>query len=136
MARYIAFDWGKARTGIAITDSAAIIASPLETVKTADLLGAVAKLAIAEPCAGFVVGVPGLFEDLQTDSSSGISDFISKLRKTYPSIPIFEVDESYTSSEAMGALHMGGMKKSKRREKGALDKVAAAIILQRFLESR
>ena len=136
MARYIAFDWGKARTGIAVTDSAAIIAYPLETVKTTDLFQAVAKLLISEPCAGFVVGVPGLFENLQTDSSQGIKDFISKLNSAHPTIPVFKVDESYSSSEAMGALHAGGVKKSKRRDKGALDKVAAAIILQRFLETR
>lgn len=136
MARYIAFDWGKARTGIAVTDSSAIIASPLETVKTDTLPQAVAKLASSEPCAGFVVGVPGLFEGLQTDSSSGISKFIAQLQKDYPTIPVHKVDESFTSSEAMGALHAGGMKKSKRREKGSLDKVAAAIILQRFLAER
>lgn len=135
MPRYIAFDWGKVRTGIAVTDSSAIIASPHSTVKTDVLMAEVKKLVEAEACAGFVVGVPGLFENLQTDSTSGINAFIAQLSKVYPAIEIHRVDESFTSSEAMGALHAGGMKKSKRREKGSLDKVAAAIILQRFLES-
>ena len=135
MARFIAFDWGKVRTGLAVTDSSAIIASPHSTVKTDVLFAEIKKLINAEPCAGFVVGVPGLFEDLETDSTRGINTFIEKLNKTYPSIEIHRVDESFTSSEAMGALHAGGMKKKKRREKGSLDKVAAAIILQRFLET-
>ena len=72
---------------------------------------------------------------LKTDSSEGIEKFISNLEKKYPSIPIHKVDESDTSSEALSALISGGMKKSKRKNKGVLDKVASAIILQRFLDS-
>lgn len=135
MARFIAFDWGKVRTGLAVTDSSAIIASPHSTVKTDVLFTEIRNLVNSEPCAGFIVGVPGLFEDLETDSTRGINTFIEKLKKTYPSIDIHRVDESFTSSEAMSALHAGGMRKKKRREKGSLDKVAAAIILQRFLET-
>ena len=60
MARYIAFDWGKARTGIAISDSSAIIASPHSTISTGELNSTVKKAYNEEPCAGFVVGVPGL----------------------------------------------------------------------------
>ena len=133
MARYIAFDWGKARTGIAVSDSAGIIATPHSTVATSHLNSTVSKLLSEEPCAGFVVGVPGLIVGSNTDSNQAINDFISYLERKYPSIEIHKVDESHTSSEAMNALVSGGMKKSKRREKGSLDKVAAALILQRFL---
>ena len=133
MARYIAFDWGKARTGIAVSDSAGIIATPHSTVATSHLNSTVSKLLSEEPCAGFVVGVPGLIVGSNTDSNQGINDFISYLERKYPSIEIHKVDESHTSSEAMNALVSGGMKKSKRREKGSLDKVAAALLLQRFL---
>ena len=133
MARYIAFDWGLRRTGIAVTDSSAIIASPLKTVDTRELKPEITKLIQAEPCAGLIVGVPGMFEDLKTDSSEGIEKFINFLEKSYPTLPLHKVDESDTSSEAMDAMIAGGMKKKKRREKGSLDKVAAAIILQRFL---
>ena len=71
----------------------------------------------------------------KTDSSDGIEKFISTLESKYPSIPVHKVDESGTSNEAMSALISGGMKKNKRKNKGVLDKVASAIILQRFLES-
>ena len=135
MARFIAFDWGLRRTGIAVTDSAAIIATPLETVKTDDLLDFASKLINSEACAGLIVGIPGLMIGKQTDSTEGIESFIAKLEENHPELTIHKVDESNTSSEAMNALHMGGMKKSQRREKGSLDKVAAAIILQRFLDS-
>jgi putative Holliday junction resolvase len=135
MARYIAFDWGLRLTGIAVTDSSAIVASPLKTVETKALFKEIDQIILAEPCRGIIVGVPGLIVGLKTDSSDGIEKFISHLQKKYPSIPIHQVDESDTSSEAMSALISGGMKKSKRKNKGVLDKVASAIILQRFLES-
>jgi len=135
MARYIAFDWGERRTGIAVTDSNAIIATPLETIDTDALKKSVHSLVNEEACAGLVVGVPGLIIGSTTNSTEGINEFIRFLEKAFPDLTIYKVDEGSTSSEAMSALISGGMKKKKRSEKGALDKVAAAIILQRFLES-
>ena len=134
MARYIAFDWGKARTGIAVSDSAGIIASPHSTVPTNDLHATVELLVNEEPCAGFVVGVPGLILGSTTDSNEGIDRFIAHLAVKHPDLPLHKIDEGHTCSQAMDALISGGMKKSRRREKGSLDKVAAALILQRFLQ--
>ena len=134
MARYIAFDWGKARTGIAVSDSSGIIASPHSTVATNDLNSTIDVLVNEEPCAGLVVGVPGFMLGTTTNSNEGIDKFISYLSSKYPSIPLHKVDEGHTSSQAMDAMITGGLKKSKRREKGSLDKVAAALILQRFLQ--
>ena len=136
MSRYIAFDWGATRTGIAVTDSNLIIATPLKTVETQGLHAEIARLMNDAPCGGFVVGVPGLMVGGHTDSSEGINQFILFLEKTYPSLKVHQVDEGDTSNEAMSAMISGGMNKKNRRQKGALDKVAAAIILQRFLESR
>lgn len=136
MSRYIAFDWGAKRTGIAVTDSNLIIATPLKTVETQGLHAEIARLMNDAPCGGFVVGVPGLMVGGHTDSSEGINQFILFLEKTYPSLKVHQVDEGDTSNEAMSAMISGGMNKKNRRQKGALDKVAAAIILQRFLESR
>ncbi len=134
MARYIAFDWGKVRTGIAVSDSSGIIASPHSTVAKNDLNATVNLIVNEEPCAGLVVGVPGLMLGKSTDSNEGINKFIAYLSSKYPSLPIHTVDESHTSSEAMDAMISGGMKKSRRRQKGSLDRVAAALILQRFLQ--
>ena len=134
MSRYIAFDWGAKRTGIAVTDSNSIIATPLKTVETQDLSTEIDRLINEEKCGGLVVGVPGLMVGKHTDSSQGISEFIIYLEKTYPSLTVYMVDEGDTSNEAMSAMISGGMKKKNRKEKGALDKISAAIILQRFLE--
>ena len=130
MARWIALDFGKARTGIAVTDDHAMIASPLETVASRAIWDRLPVLVEERPCAGFVLGDPGQL----TDSSAGIDDLEQRLRKKWPHLPVHRVDESFTSREAQASLIEGGMRKSKRREKGALDKVAAALILQRFLD--
>lgn len=130
MARWIALDFGHARTGIAVTDDAALIASPLETVASEGLWARLLELVAERPCAGLVLGDPGYL----TDSTSGIADLESKIRKQWPGLPLHRVDESFTSREARASLVEGGMPKSKRQQKGAMDKVAAALILQRFLE--
>ena len=136
MARFIAFDYGTQRIGIALTDSGAMIASPECTCSPAELPEILNRLVKTEACAGFVVGQPGLISGEQADSSAAIEAFAKTLRKRRPEVPVFFVDEDYSSREASAAMVMGGMRKSKRREKGNLDRVAAAIILQRFLDSR
>lgn len=135
MARYIAFDFGNRRIGIAVTDSGAMIAAPECTCSPKEWPGVVDALLRAEPCAGLVVGKPGLISGDSTHSSRDIETFAASLGKRYPDVPVHFVDEDYSSREASAAMVMGGMKKSKRREKGNIDKVAAAIILQRFLDS-
>jgi len=130
MARWIALDFGHARTGIAVTDDAALIASPLETVASDGLWARLRELVAERPCAGFVLGDPGQI----TNSSEGIAALEKKIRKQWPSLPLHRVDESFTSREARASMVAGGMRKKKREEKGALDKVAAALILQRFLD--
>tara|TARA_Y100000739_G_scaffold157246_1_gene135855 strand:+ start:1103 stop:1507 length:405 start_codon:yes stop_codon:yes gene_type:complete len=134
MARFIAFDWGKVRTGIAVSDKDGIIASPHSTVPTVNLYSIVEQLINEEPCKALVVGVPGLITGATTDSSDGISEFINHLNAKYPYLTVHQIDESETSSEALESMIAGGLKKSKRREKGEIDKVAAALILQRFLQ--
>ncbi|MDG2425489.1 MAG: Holliday junction resolvase RuvX [Flavobacteriales bacterium] len=136
MPRFIAFDFGRRRTGIAITDPDAIIASPHGTFAPDELWDEIARLTAAEATAGFVLGVPGLLSQTSADSSEDIAKFGRSLHGRYPDIPLHEVDEDYTSSEAATALVQSGMKKKKRQQKGALDRVAAALILQRFLTSR
>lgn len=136
MPRFIAFDYGKSRIGIAVTDSGALIASPECTCSPDECPEVVRKLVEAEPCAGFVIGKPGLITGTVADSSADIERFGRALQKQFPEMPLHFVDEDHTSREASLAMVQGGMRKSKRREKGNIDKVAAAIILQRFLDGR
>ena len=136
MARYIAFDYGTRRIGIAVTDSGAIVAAPECTCSPEDLPNVLKRLVEAEPCAGFVVGMPGLILRTTTDSTAPIRTFVDQLRKAHPHLPVELVDEDDTSREASLAMVQSGMRKSKRREKGQLDQIAATLILQRFLDRR
>jgi putative Holliday junction resolvase len=136
MARYIAFDYGTRRIGIAVTDSGAIVAAPECTCSPEDLPNVLKRLVEAEPCAGFVLGMPGLILGTTTDSTAPIRAFVDQLRKAHPDLPVELVDEDDTSREASLAMVQSGMRKSKRREKGQLDQIAATLILQRFLDRR
>lgn len=136
MARFIAFDYGSRRIGIAVTDSGALIASPEGTCSPEEIREVVQKLVSAEPCAGLVLGMPGLIAGTSAHSTHEIGEFAGRLKKWFPGVPVHLVDEDYTSREASLAMVQSGMRKSKRREKGQLDKVAAALILQRFLDTR
>jgi putative Holliday junction resolvase len=140
MPRYIGIDWGAVRTGLAATDRDCIIASPLKTVPTATLFDELTRLVAAEACAGFVVGMPGalVHASVGTDAHSrpGIEACVAELNRRFPSLPVHLVDEGFSSREARLSLVLGGMPKKRREEKGATDRVAAALILQRFLEGR
>lgn len=136
MARFIAFDYGARRVGIAVTDSGAMVAAPECTCSPQELPAVIKRLLDAEPCAGFVVGMPGLILGTHTDSTNAIRFFVSELQKQHPDIPVELVDEDDTSREASLSMVQSGMRRSKRREKGQIDRIAATIILQRFLDQR
>lgn len=130
MARWIGIDWGGTRTGLAVSDVTGCIATPLETVETRLLLGRLGQLVEEAPCAGLVVGIPAA----GSDSSEGVRALQLALKAQFAGLRIEGVDEGATSWEARQALVHGGMPKKKREEKGATDRVAAALILQRFLD--
>jgi putative Holliday junction resolvase len=130
MARWIALDWGARRTGLAVSDALGMIATPLDTVDTVELMGGLARLVAEEPCAGIVLGEPAP----GSDSSAGVAAAREAIHRAFPALPIHCIDEGSTSWEARQALVAGGMPKHKREQKGATDRVAAALILQRFLD--
>jgi putative Holliday junction resolvase len=119
-----------------VTDSGAIVAAPECTCSPEELPTVLSRLLEAEPCAGFVVGMPGLILGTTTDSTAPIRAFVDQLRKAHPGLPVELVDEDDTSREASLAMVQSGMRKSKRRKKGQLDQIAATLILQRFLDRR
>jgi putative holliday junction resolvase len=140
MARWIGIDFGNVRTGIAYTDESERMAFPFATVPTAELMTVLERLINESPCRGLVLGIPNAWGvalgKAHTHSTEPILAFRVKLQKRWPDLPIELTDETNTSEEALQASIAGGMKKSKRSKKGALDNVAAAIILQRFLDNR
>lgn len=135
MGRLIGLDVGAKRTGLATTDEQKLIGSPLRAVETLQVVESLSDLHLESPIEGLVIGVPNLLVGGMTHSSDVIDGVVRKLKKRWPAIPIYLVDESFTSQEASRIQKLGGMKKSKRQEKGSLDAIAASLILQRHLEA-
>lgn len=135
MSRILAIDYGKKRTGLAVTDPLQIIASPLDTIPTHQVLMFIKKYHADENLVRIVIGMPKDLFNNETDSTSSVIHFINLLKKELPSLPIHEVDERFTSKIAKDAMLAGGMKKRDRRKKENVDKLSATLILQSFLES-
>ena len=136
MARILAIDFGLKRTGLAVTDPLQIIASPLETVPTRELISFIKQYFIQQEVESLVIGMPKDLRNQDTDSTASVRSFLILFRKSFPNIPIHEIDERFTSKIAKQAMVTGGMKKSERRKKENVDKLSATLILQSYLESR
>ena len=134
MGRILAIDYGLKRTGLAVTDPLKMIASPLETVKTSELIEWIRSYIQKEKLDLIVVGMPTKLDQSPTHSTKAVSNFIVELEKSFPSIRIDKEDERFTSKMALQSMIQGGMKKKDRREKANVDKISAAIILQSYLQ--
>ena len=129
-------DFGGKRTGLAVTDPLQIVATALETVPTDQLIGYLKSYCQKEEVEAFVIGYPLRLDGSDTHASPLVRDFTEKLKKEFPDKEIHFVDEAYTSKMALHSLIQSGVKKKDRRQKGSLDKVAATLILQEFMEER
>ena len=133
MGRILAIDYGQKRTGLAVTDILRITANPLLTIETS----ALKEWLIAELAKGeidtVVIGHPTQLNGEDSDSMRFIQPFMGWFRKQFPSMPLVEYDERFTSTIAHQAMIAGGMKKKDRRDKAVVDKIAACIILEDYL---
>jgi putative holliday junction resolvase len=136
MGRLLAIDYGTKRVGIAVSDPMQIIATPLETVHSKDIITYLTQYNIKEGVEAFIVGVPKRLDNTDTHATQLVNNFIKHLQRTFPDKPVHCIDERFTSSMATKALIAGGMKKKDRQVKGNVDKVSAAIILQSFMDQR
>ena len=135
MNQILALDYGLKRTGIAYAESPLFIAHSLKTVKTHDLLIYIENYLLKNKVGKIVIGEPKSLSGGQTHSSDIIQKFHLKMTKSFPDIEIKFYDERFTSKIAMQTILGSGLKKMKRRNKEALDKIAAVIILQDYLKS-
>ncbi len=133
MARIMAIDYGMKRTGIAVSDNLQMIASPLETVETSKLHDFLKDYFQHEQVEKVIIGMPYRADGSLPPFAVKIKDFASWLEKNYPHLQIEFIDERYTSKLAQQTLIQAGVKKKKRSQKGALDRMAAAIMLQEYL---
>ncbi|WOD43909.1 Holliday junction resolvase RuvX [Hwangdonia lutea] len=136
MARILAIDYGKKRTGIAVTDELQIIASGLTTVDTKVLIQFLKEYTEKEKVALFVVGEPKQMDNTASESETLIQPFLAKLEKQFPDIPIVRVDERFTSKMAFQTMIDSGLKKQQRKNKALVDEISATLILQSYLYSK
>lgn len=136
MARIIALDYGKKRTGIAVTDPLQLIATALETVATKELVGFLKKYTTAEPVEKILIGYPLNFDDTPTDATALIDKFIPKLQHVFPEIEIEKWDERMTSRMASQQIAQMGLNKKQKEKKELIDAVSAVIMLQEYLETQ
>jgi putative Holliday junction resolvase len=132
----MAIDYGKKRTGIAVTDPLQIIATGLTTVETHMALVFLRDYLSREQVETIIVGEPLNLDDTETHATAGAREFAKKLKRHFPQVKVEMVDERFTSKMASDAIREMGLKKKDRREKGIVDTVAAAIMLKEYLESR
>ena len=136
MDRILGIDYGKKRTGLAVSDPLGIFASALETVPTANIINYLKKYTSQNKVERFVVGYPMNLNGSPAECTPFVEAFVKVLKKNFPSIPITLEDERFTSQLAMRAMIDGGMKRSERRIKGSVDRISAAIILQSWLDGQ
>ena len=136
MGRILAIDYGKKRTGLAVTDVLQIIANGLTTVPTHTLIDYILDFVKREPVERIVVGLPKQMDNRPSENMVRIEPFVNRLRKLLPDISVEYVDERFTSVLAHQAMLDGGLKKKDRQRKELVDEISATIILQSYMESR
>lgn len=136
MARILAIDYGQKRVGLAVTDEGQIIATPLTTVHSKDVIKYLKDYLNREPVELFVVGEPRQMNNTPSESVKFIEPFVRLLAKTFPDVKIARIDERFTSKMAQRTILEAGAKKKDRQKKELVDMVSAVIILQSYLEAK
>ncbi|MBF6628874.1 MAG: Holliday junction resolvase RuvX [Proteiniphilum sp.] len=136
MARLLSIDYGKKRTGIAVSDPLQIIANGLTTVETSGLFEFLSDYLHKEEVSCIVVGLPRQMNNELSENMKRVEPFVNRLRKLYPNIPVDYFDERFTSRMALQTMIDGGVKKKGRQNKALVDEISATIILQGYMESK
>ena len=136
MGRILAIDYGKKRTGLAVTDPLRIIANGLATIPTSDIFDYLTQYVAKESVDQLVIGKPIQPNGQPSENLARVENFVNRWRKLHPEMPIDYYDERFTSVIAHQAMIAGGVKKKTRREdKGLVDEISATIILQDYMRS-
>ena len=136
MSRIVAIDYGRKRTGIAVSDTMQLIANGLTTVPTHELLNFIGDYIAKEPVERIIVGLPRQMNNEVSENMKNIEPFVRSLKKRFPDIPVEYVDERFTSVLAHRTMQDAGLKKKDRQNKALVDEISATIILQTYLESK
>ena len=136
MARILSIDYGKKRTGLAVTDPLQIIAGGLAIVATSELFDFLKAYIAREQVEMIVIGEPRQPNGEPSENLARVQQFVNRWRKAVPEVPIQYYDERFTSVLAHQAMLDGGLKKKARQNKGLVDEISATIILEDFMRSK
>lgn len=136
MGRVLCIDYGLKRCGLAVTDPERIISTALATVDAHTLVEFLRAYISREVVDTIVVGLPRNLDGSDTDATQPVRHFAGRLRRAFPGIPVVFADEQYSSLMAARALSEMGLGRKRRRDKGLIDRTAATLILQDYLQSR
>ncbi len=136
MARILAIDYGTKRVGVAVSDPLQIIANGLDTIPTNTIFDFLKKYIAEEEVETLVVGMPMHLDGQPAQIADKVELFIKAFQKLFPDILVETYDERFTSEDAKRIILQSGAKKKKRQDKGLVDKVAAILILQGYMEAR
>ena len=135
MARILAIDYGKKRTGLAVTDPLKIIANGLTTVNTQELFDYLNAYVAKEEVEKIIIGLPYQLDGSPTDATPSVLHCIRRLKNSFPNIPVVPFDEQFSSKLASRAMVELGMKKKDRQKKELIDEIAATILLQEYMQA-
>lgn len=136
MSRIIAIDYGRKRSGVAVTDTLQLIANGLSTVATHQLLTFILDYVAKEQVERILIGLPKQMNNELSESMKYIEPFVRSLKKRLPEMPVEYVDERFTSVLAHRTMLEAGLRKKARQDKALVDEISATIILQSYLENR
>ena len=136
MARILAIDYGTKRVGIAVTDPEKLVANPLTTVPTKEIITFLNQYFEDEEVEAIVVGMPRDLFNNDSHSTQAVKQFVKQLKRKFEAYPLHLHDERYTSKMALDAMIRSGSSKKDRRKKENIDKLSATIILQSYMEAQ
>lgn len=136
MARILSIDYGRKRTGLAVTDPLQLIAGGLVTVATSELFDWLQAYIASEPVERIIIGEPKQPNGQPSENMERVQQFVNRWRRAVPHIPIELYDERFTSVMAHQAMLDGGLKKKARQNKALVDEISATIILEDYMRSR
>ncbi len=136
MARILSIDYGRKRTGLAVTDPLQIIAGGLATVSTSELFDWLKAYVEREQVERIVIGEPRQMDGSPSENLARVQQFVNRWRKAVPAVPVEFYDERFTSVLAHLAMLNGGLKKKARQNKALVDEISATIILEDYMRSR
>ena len=136
LGRILSIDYGRKRTGLAVTDPLQIIAGGLATVSTSQLFEWLSDYVAREQVEHIVIGEPRQTNGQPSENWQRVQQFVARWRKAMPAVPIELYDERFTSVLAHQAMIDGGLRKKARQDKALVDEISATIILQDYMRAK